>query len=83
MNPGDQHANRVNACQELKWVSAQWDTKSWKVQDTQGFPRVERDIGQIEAFSSRLRSKAQSVDSQRDDLAATRLLAQEGFNARG
>lgn len=52
------------------------------MQDTQGFPRVERDIGQIEAFSSRLRAKAQGGDSQRDDLAATRLLAQEGFNAR-
>jgi hypothetical protein len=52
------------------------------MQDTQGFPRVDRDISQVEAFSSNLKAKSQRLDTHADALAATRLLAQEGFNSR-
>ena len=51
-------------------------------QDTQGFPRVERDISQVEAFSQSLKAKSHGLDSHGDALAATRLLAQEGFNSQ-
>ena len=43
---------------------------------------MERDISQVEAFSSRLKAKAQRIDSGGDTLAAARLLAQEGINPR-
>lgn len=51
-------------------------------QDTHGFPRVDRDISQVEAFSQNLKAKSQRLDSHGDALAATRLLAQEGFNSQ-
>jgi len=51
-------------------------------QDTQGFPRVERDLLQVEQYSQELKAKAARIDPSGDALAATRLLAQEGLNTR-
>ena len=46
------------------------------------FPRVERDVHQIEQFSQRLRAKAARGDPTTQTLDASRLLAQEGLNPR-
>jgi nuclear pore complex protein Nup93 len=46
------------------------------------FPRVERDVHQIEQFSQRLRAKAARGDPTAEALDASRLLAQEGLNPR-
>ena len=51
-------------------------------QDTQGFPRVERDLRQVEQYSQELKAKAARIDLAGDALAATRLLAQEGLSTR-
>ena len=51
-------------------------------QDSQGLPRIERDIPQLEQFSQKLRARTQRIDNSADQIAATRLLAQEGFNAQ-
>ena len=51
-------------------------------QDTQGFPRVERDLRQVEQYSQELKVKAARIDPAGDALAATRLLAQEGLSTR-
>ena len=55
---------------------------SWAVQEGQGFPRVERDVLQVEQFSQKLRAKATRVDATSEALDASRLLAQEGLNPR-
>ena len=52
------------------------------LQDTQGFPRVERDLLQVEQYSQQLKARAARIDPAGDALAATRLLAQEGLNTR-
>ena len=52
------------------------------MQDTQGFPRVERDLLQVEQYSQQLKARAARIDPAGDALAATRLLAQEGLNTR-
>jgi len=46
------------------------------------FPRVERDIRQIEQFSQRLRSQAARGDPTTETIGASRLLAQEGLDPR-
>ena len=51
-------------------------------QDAEGFPRVERDLLQVEHFSQKLRAKVTRTDHGEDAFAATRLLAQEGLNNR-
>jgi hypothetical protein len=48
----------------------------------QGLPRVERDILQIQQLSQQLRTKAARTDFMNETLDASRLLAQEGVNAR-
>lgn len=52
------------------------------LQENQGFPRVERDVLQVEQFSAKLRAKATRVDATSEALDASRLLAQEGLNPR-
>ena len=52
------------------------------MQDAEGFPRVERDLVQVEQLSQKLRAKAARADHSEESLAATRLLAQEGLNNR-
>lgn len=52
------------------------------MQDTQGFPRVERDLLQVEQYSQQLKARAARIYPAGDALAATRLLAQEGLNTR-
>ena len=51
-------------------------------QESQGFPRVERDVLQVEQFSAKLRAKAARADATSEALDASRLLAQEGLNPR-
>ncbi|GAB4816873.1 hypothetical protein N2152v2_003919 [Parachlorella kessleri] len=52
------------------------------LREGQGFPRVERDVLQVEQFSQKLRAKAARVDATSEALDASRLLAQEGLNPR-
>ena len=52
------------------------------LQDAEGFPRVERDLVQVEQLSQKLRAKAARADHSEEAFAATRLLAQEGLNNR-
>jgi nuclear pore complex protein Nup93 len=46
------------------------------------FPRVQRDILQVEQYSQKLRSRAVRADASADTLEASRLLANEGLNPR-
>lgn len=48
----------------------------------QAFPRVQRDITQVEAYSSKLRARAARGDAGAETLEASRLLAGEGLNPR-
>ena len=48
----------------------------------QEFPRIQRDILQVEQLSQKLRAKAVRADVTADTLDASRLLAQEGINPR-
>jgi hypothetical protein len=43
---------------------------------------VERDLLQVEEFSRKLNAKAARIDASEEAFAATRLLAQEGLDAR-
>lgn len=52
------------------------------MQDTQGFPLLQRDLHQVEQLSQKLKSKARRIDAGADSLAAARLLAQEGISAQ-
>lgn len=47
-----------------------------------GFPRVQRDIAQVEQYSQKLRSRAARADATAESLEASRLLAAEGLNPR-
>lgn len=51
------------------------------MQDGQEFPRIDRDLSQVQQFSAKLKAKSARLDATADSLAATQLLAQEGFNA--
>lgn len=53
-------------------------------QDAHGFPRVERDLAQVERFSASLKERTARVvaDVGADRAAAARLLAAEGVNTR-
>lgn len=46
------------------------------------FPRVQRDILQVEQYSQKLRGRAVRADAGADALEASRLLAGEGVNPR-
>jgi len=46
------------------------------------FPRVERDLLQVEAYASALRARLARADGRGDAAAAARLLAHEGVNTR-
>jgi nuclear pore complex protein Nup93 len=48
----------------------------------QAFPRVQRDILQVEQYSQKLRSRAARADATAESLDASRLLAHEGLNPR-
>lgn len=48
----------------------------------QAFPRVQRDILQVEQYSQKLRSRAARGDASTETLEASRLLAHEGLNPR-
>ena len=52
------------------------------MQDTQGFPLVQRDLHQVEQLSQQLKGKARRIDAGSDSLAAARLLAREGISAQ-
>lgn len=46
------------------------------------FPRVQRDILQVEQYSQKLRSRTARADATAETLEASRLLAHEGLNPR-
>lgn len=48
----------------------------------QAFPRVQRDILQVEQYSQKLRARAARADATAESLEASRLLAHEGLNPR-
>ena len=51
-------------------------------QDAHGFPRVERDLLQVERYAAALRARVARADAGADAAAAARLLAAEGVNTR-
>ena len=51
-------------------------------QDSHGFPRVERDLLQVERYAAALRARVARADAGSDAAAAARLLAAEGVNTR-
>ncbi|KAL4859943.1 Nuclear pore complex protein NUP93A [Chlorella vulgaris] len=67
--------------------AADWDQLLLQSQDLvtsseAAFPRVQRDILQVEQYSQKLRSRAVRADASADTLEASRLLANEGLNPR-
>ncbi|KAK9828502.1 hypothetical protein WJX72_000423 [[Myrmecia] bisecta] len=66
----------------MDWDSLLQNSEALAARDSQGLPRVDRDIRQVEQYSQKLRAKAQRIDPSADTLAATRLLAHEGLNTR-
>ncbi|KAK9867148.1 hypothetical protein WJX84_008824 [Apatococcus fuscideae] len=68
-------------------MNSNWDqllqnSEALASRDAHGLPRIDRDIPQLEQLSQKLRSRTQRLDNSADQIAATRLLAQEGFNAQ-
>lgn len=51
------------------------------LQDFQHFPKVDRNIQQLQHFAGSLRAKTNKFRSLNNQIAATRLLAQQGFDA--
>lgn len=51
------------------------------VQDHHNFPRIERNIVQLQQFAESLRSRTNKFRTLDNQIAATRLLAQQGFDA--
>ncbi|EFN57487.1 hypothetical protein CHLNCDRAFT_143016 [Chlorella variabilis] len=66
--------------------AADWDQLLLQSQDLvrseQAFPRVQRDILQVEQYSQKLRGRAARADATAESLEASRLLAHEGLNPR-
>lgn len=66
--------------------AADWDALLLQSQDLvrseQAFPRVQRDILQVEQYSQKLRARAARADATNESLDASRLLAHEGLNPR-
>ncbi len=51
------------------------------LQDNYAFPRVERNLPQLSGFAASLKNKTNKYRSLNNQIAATRLLAQQGFDA--
>eukprot|EP00955_Chlamydomonas_euryale_P111833 366093-Chlamydomonas_euryale.AAC.8 len=51
------------------------------LQDFQHFPKVDRNIQQLQHFADSLRAKTNKFRSLNNQIAASRLLAQQGFDA--
>mmetsp|Transcript_19713 Transcript_19713/g.59561 ORF Transcript_19713/g.59561 Transcript_19713/m.59561 type:complete len:809 (-) Transcript_19713:69-2495(-) len=64
----------------MDWDSLLQQSEDQAFQD--GFPQMERDLMQVEQLSLKLRAKASRLDQSNEELAASRLLAQQGVNAR-
>lgn len=67
------------------FVQKSTTTKMFIKQDSAAaaaFPRVERDLLQVEAYASALRARLARADGRGDAAAAARLLAHEGVNTR-
>ncbi|KAL4437959.1 hypothetical protein ABPG77_004180 [Micractinium sp. CCAP 211/92] len=66
--------------------TADWDAlllqSSDLVRSEAAFPRVQRDILQVEQYSQKLRARAARADATTETLDASRLLAHEGLNPR-
>lgn len=66
--------------------TADWDAlllqSSDLVRSEAAFPRVQRDILQVEQYSQKLRARAARADTTAETLDASRLLAHEGLNPR-
>ncbi|KAL6753158.1 Nup93/Nic96-domain-containing protein [Haematococcus lacustris] len=62
------------------WSSLLSDTQSLVTQDFHSFPRVERNLAQLQQYAQTLRARAGNFRSLNNQIAATRLLAQQGFD---
>ncbi|KAG1678895.1 hypothetical protein FOA52_003563 [Chlamydomonas sp. UWO 241] len=63
------------------WQSLLHQTNDLVAQDFQNFPKVDRNIQQLQHYASSLRAKTNKFRSLNNQIAATRLLAQQGFDA--
>ncbi len=52
-----------------------------RLQDFQSFPKVDRNIQQLQNFAGSLRARTNKYRTLNNQIAATRLLAQQGFDA--
>ena len=53
----------------------------WCCRRQDGFPQMDRDLVQVEQLSLKLKAKTSRLDQPNEELAASRLLAQQGVNA--
>jgi hypothetical protein len=51
------------------------------LQDNYGFPQVERSLPQLQQYAESLRAKTSKFRTLSNQVATTRLLAQQGFDA--
>lgn len=51
------------------------------LQDYQQFPKVDRNIQQLQVYAGSLRARTNKFRTLNNQIAATRLLAQQGFDA--
>lgn len=72
----------LGTCCISKCLQTSLFTDDFHVAQEAAYPRVERDILQIEQFSQRLRSKSARTDPTTEANDANRLLSQEGINPR-
>ncbi len=63
------------------WSSLLHSTQDLVTQDHHSFPRVDRNILQLQQYAESLRARTNKFRSLDNQIAATRLLAQQGFDA--
>ena len=51
------------------------------LQDFHSFPKVDRNINQLQSYAGSLRARTNKFRTLNNQIAATRLLAQQGFDA--
>ena len=65
----------------LTWAAALRILLLLRTQDFHHFPKVDRNIAQLQSYAGSLRARTNKFRTLNNQIAATRLLAQQGFDA--
>ncbi len=63
------------------WQTLLHQTNDLVAMDFQHFPKVDRNIQQLQTYAGSLRARTNKFRTLNNQIAATRLLAQQGFDA--